>query len=126
MTVNKRIFHMQKSIFIILLLNLTLAGGALATAAVDAPPAATAVVPLWLDGAAESQGLHEAEQVKDYGSPDHPNRSVRNITEPDLEFFRAPHPDGCGVIILPGGGYYAESLEHWKATTLRAGSIRLT
>jgi acetyl esterase/lipase len=53
----------------------------------------------------ESKGLVVTEQMDDRGRSGAPDRRYRNITTPHLEIFRAPHPNGCGVVILPGGGY---------------------
>lgn len=92
--------------------NLLLGGTAcLHAAPASTPVAEPVVVPLWPAGPMESSGLNETEEIKDYGSPDNHNRSVRNITEPDLEIFRAVKPNGCGVVIIPGGGYYAETMD---------------
>jgi acetyl esterase/lipase len=33
------------------------------------------------------------------------DRRFRNVTEPNLEIFRAEKPDGTAVLIMPGGGY---------------------
>jgi acetyl esterase/lipase len=103
---------MKNSIAIALLFNLLLGGTACLQAAPTSPPVAEpVVVPLWPGGSIESRGLHEAEEIKDYGGPGHHDRSVRNITEPDLEIFHAAKPNGCGVVIIPGGGYYAETMD---------------
>lgn len=65
-----------------------------------------AVVPLWADGPAEGRDWHEVEQMDDRGNAEAHDRRYRNITQPDIEIFRAAHPNGSGVLIMPGGGYY--------------------
>ncbi len=67
---------------------------------------ASAVVPLWRDGPVESKNLLLPEQIEDRGQPEFPDRRHRNITNPEIEFFRAEKPNGSGVIIMPGGGYW--------------------
>ncbi len=95
---------MQKLFSVTLMLNLICAG----TARLSAAPVLTTVpiiVPLWPDGPAESKHWHETEQTNNRGTPDAPDRAVRNITAPDIEIFRASQPSGTGVLIMPGGGY---------------------
>lgn len=64
------------------------------------------VVPLWPDGPAEGRDWHEAELMDDRGNAESHDRRYRNITQPDVEIFHAAHPNGTGVLIMPGGGYY--------------------
>ena len=102
---------MQKTIATTLMLNLILSG-IFSTSAADRTTAGEpSVTPLWPDGPAESQGLHEAEQTTERGNPHDHDRVVRNITDPDLEIFRAGQPGGAGVIIMPGGGYHYETVD---------------
>jgi len=63
------------------------------------------VVPLWPEGAMESKGLPDDEQLDDRGQPGAHDRRFRYVTEPNLEIFRADRPNGTGVLVIPGGGY---------------------
>ena len=63
------------------------------------------VMPLWPHGPVESKGLPDEEQMNDRGHPGAHDRRFRNITQPDMEIFRAQKPNGTGVLIMPGGGY---------------------
>jgi acetyl esterase/lipase len=85
-----------------------LCGGSvlLAGGLAHAQPANPTVVPLWPEGPAEGRDWHEAEVMDDRGNAESHDRRYRNITQPDIEVFRAAHPNGTGVLILPGGGYY--------------------
>ena len=92
----------------------TFGGGALAAGALDQQPqnAKPLVVPLWKGGPAESKGLPSNEMVEDHNSNGGvPNRRYWNITQPELEVFRADKPNGTGILILPGGGYAGEMMD---------------
>lgn len=104
--------NMKTTTALTIMSNLILGAGAFAAGPMEATlPATSVVVPLWPGGPEESRGLHEAEEIKERGSPNDHDRIVRNITVPDLEIFRSPHPNGCGIVIIPGGGYYYETMD---------------
>ena len=70
------------------------------TGLVPAPAADPQVIPLWEKGAPGfEERRHEPEQAKDYW--------VRNIHNPSITVFPAPHAkaNGTAVLIVPGGGH---------------------
>lgn len=85
-------------------------------------PAATEI-PLWPGVAPGSQGLSLKESITERSSdPRQRDRFVSGVLQPRLLVFRAPKPNGTGVIITPGGGYVREVLDkegletaHWLA-----------
>jgi acetyl esterase/lipase len=63
-----------------------------------APPGAPATLPvasLVMDGARGARQLQ-----------------LRGVAHPQLNVFRAPHPDGTGLLVFPGGGYRYLSLQN--------------
>ena len=55
-------------------------------------------LPLWPDGAPNSNGLTGGEKEVS------PHR-LSNVTAPTITVYRAPQPNGIAVIMCPGGGY---------------------
>ena len=55
-------------------------------------------LPLWPNGAPNSNELKGDEQEMDNGR-------VSNIKNPDITVYRAEHPNGMAEIMWPGGGY---------------------
>lgn len=63
-------------------------------------------IPLW--GARTppgSEGLTLQEQVIDQGTPGDPQRSIQGVCEPTLTAHLPAQPNGCAVVVIPGGGY---------------------
>jgi len=62
-------------------------------------------LPLWPHGTPEPAQVGAPEI--DAGNPAIPNTldSVRNVTQPTLAVYAPGHPNGVGVVVLPGGGY---------------------
>lgn len=72
----------------------------------ESPEPTSLVLPLWPEPAKDSGRPEVKETVQDIGHPGAPDRRYRNITQPQLEVFRAENPNGTGVLIMPGGGYW--------------------
>ena len=62
-------------------------------------------LPLWPNGAPNSNELKGDEQEMDNGR-------VSNIKNPDITVYRAEHPNGMAVIMCPGGGYARLAMNH--------------
>ena len=62
-------------------------------------------LPLWPNGAPNSNELKGDEQEMDNGR-------VSNIKNPDITVYRAEHPSGMAVIMCPGGGYARLAMNH--------------
>ena len=62
-------------------------------------------LPLWPNGAPNSNELKGDEQEMDNGR-------VTNIKNPDITVYRAEHPNGMAVIMCPGGGYARLAMNH--------------
>ena len=62
-------------------------------------------LPLWPNGAPNSNELKGDEQEMDNGR-------VTNIKNPDITVYRAEHPSGMAVIMCPGGGYARLAMNH--------------
>lgn len=62
-------------------------------------------LPLWPNGAPNSNELKGDEQEMDNGR-------VSNIKNPDITVYRAEHPSGIAVIMCPGGGYARLAMNH--------------
>ena len=62
-------------------------------------------LPLWPNGAPNSNELKGDEQEMDNGR-------VSNIKNPDITIYRAEHPNGMAVIMCPGGGYARLAMNH--------------
>ena len=62
-------------------------------------------LPLWPNGAPNSNELKGDEQEMDNGR-------VSNIKNPDITVYRAEHPNGMAVIMCPGGGYARLAMSH--------------
>lgn len=62
-------------------------------------------LPLWLDGAPNSNGLTGGEKEVS------PHR-ISNVTDPTITVYRAPQPNGMAVIMCPGGGYSRLAMDH--------------
>jgi acetyl esterase/lipase len=63
-------------------------------------------IPVWPDGAAESNGITEAETEQD--------GRISHISTASMKIFPADSSKntGIGVLICPGGGYWIEAAEH--------------
>ena len=86
------------------LLLLTLA---LATARAADP----VVIKLWPKGAPEPEGFVAAGPESTVDKGDGIQRTS-NVTEPTLTLYRPEKPNGCAVIVAPGGGYGILAIEH--------------
>jgi acetyl esterase/lipase len=62
-------------------------------------------LPLWPNGAPNSNELKGDEQEMDNGR-------VSNIKNPGITVYRAEHPNGMAVIMCPGGGYARLAMNH--------------
>ena len=62
-------------------------------------------LPLWPNGAPNSNELKGDEQEMDNGR-------VSNIKNPDITVYRAEHPNGMAVSMCPGGGYARLAMNH--------------
>lgn len=62
-------------------------------------------LPLWPNGAPNSNELKGDEQEMDNGR-------VSNIKNPDITIYRAENPNGMAVIMCPGGGYARLAMNH--------------
>ena len=62
-------------------------------------------LPLWPNGAPNSNELKGDEQEMDNGR-------VSNIKNPGITVYRAEHPSGMAVIMCPGGGYARLAMNH--------------
>ncbi len=62
-------------------------------------------LPLWPDGAPNTNGLTGEEQE----SP--PNR-ISNVTQPTITVYRPEQPNGMAIIMCPGGGYSHLATDH--------------
>ena len=62
-------------------------------------------LPLWPDGAPNSNGLTGGEKEVS------PHR-LSNVTAPTITVYRAPQPNGMAVIMCPGGGYSRLAMDH--------------
>lgn len=67
--------------------------------------AQTIELPLWADGAPNSNGLTGEERILE------PNRPS-NITQPSITVYRPNEPNGMAVIMCPGGGYGRLAMDH--------------
>lgn len=62
-------------------------------------------IPLWPNGAPNSNGLQGTED--DMG-----NGRVSNITSPSITVYKASRPNGVAIIMCPGGGYARLAMNH--------------
>lgn len=62
-------------------------------------------LPLWPNGAPNSNGLVGAEQLFNNGG-------VFNVTDPTITVYPAFRPNGMAIIMCPGGGYSALAMDH--------------
>lgn len=62
-------------------------------------------LPLWPDGAPNSNGLQGSEKELE------PNR-LSNITSPTITVYRPGYPNGIAIIMCPGGGYARLAMNH--------------
>ena len=65
----------------------------------------TVELPLWPNGAPNSNELSGAEQRQNNGE-------VSNVTEPTLTVYPAARPNGMAIIMCPGGGYSRLAMNH--------------
>lgn len=56
-------------------------------------------------------GVHWENKEKQYRSEIWNNEVVTNVSVPTMEVFRPENPNGTSVIVAPGGGLYALSIE---------------
>lgn len=63
------------------------------------------VLPLWPDGAPNSNGLTGEQEDLEGGR-------VANVVNPTITVYRAERPNGMAVIMCPGGGYARLALAH--------------
>lgn len=73
---------------------------------VDLERAPDEIIRLWPDGAAGADRVSFTEQIIErenaFGLRD---RAALTVTDPTLSVFRAEHPNGHAILIIPGGGY---------------------
>lgn len=62
-------------------------------------------LPLWPDGAPNSNGLQGSEKELE------PNR-LSNVTSPSITVYRPQRPNGMAIIMCPGGGYARLAMDH--------------
>lgn len=62
-------------------------------------------LPLWPNGAPNSNGLIGAEEFFNNGG-------VSNVTDPTITVYPAFRPNGMAIIMCPGGGYSALAMNH--------------
>lgn len=80
------------------------AGAALEAALRDTPP--DAIIPLWPSGAPGGENVSVVEEeISRPNTEGLPDRIVRFVRAPHLSYFRAAHPNGSALLIIPGGGY---------------------
>ena len=63
------------------------------------------VIPLWPDGAPNSNGLTGTEEDLEGGR-------VANVTEPSITVYPAAKPNGMAIVACPGGGYVRLAMNH--------------
>lgn len=63
------------------------------------------VLPVWENGAPESNGIAEAQEQTNTERP-------TNITEAILYVYPASHPNGIAIVCCPGGGYQHLAMAH--------------
>jgi acetyl esterase/lipase len=75
-------------------------------------PEPTATVKLWPKGAPEEPGAKiEPEKVI---APKNEKDVLRvtNVSDPTIAIYRPANPNGCAVLVCPGGGYSILAIEH--------------
>ncbi len=85
---------------------------------VDTKRAPDEVLPLWPDGAPGGEAVQLTEHVQTRMDPQNvPYDSAVDVTAPTLSVFRAAHPDGSAILIVPGGGYSLVVVDHegWES-----------
>lgn len=88
------------------------------TLLVDPGRAPDEVLPLWPDGAPGGTAVQLTEHVETRMDPQNvPYDSAVDVTRPTLSVFRAAHPDGSAVLVVPGGGYSLVVVDHegWES-----------
>ncbi|MCE0494766.1 alpha/beta hydrolase [Vibrio salinus] len=75
------------------------------------------VIPLW----PEPDAMPEMQQCYQERSsdPERPDRAVLNITRPEIVVFKPEHPNGIGILLLPGGGYQRVAVDREGTDTAR-------
>ena len=77
------------------------------------------ILPLWPKGNPDGWTRHDKEISENDGGGD--LLLVRNVSSPTLEVFRSKSakPSSPTVLVLPGGGYSVEAIEHegWEIAT---------
>ena len=63
------------------------------------------VIPLWPDGAPNSNGLTGTEEDLEGGR-------VANVTKPSITVYPAAKPNGMAIVACPGGGYVRLAMNH--------------
>ena len=65
-----------------------------------------ALIDLWPDGPPGAPKPLPSELVQERSTdPAAPDRALLHIARPRLALFRAPHPNGAAMLVMPGGGY---------------------
>lgn len=62
-------------------------------------------VPLWPNGAPNSNGAEGKEQERDGGR-------VSNVSEPSITVYKSTNPNSTTIIMCPGGGYSGLAMNH--------------
>ena len=77
------------------------------------------ILPLWPKG--NPEGWSRSDKESSENSSDGDLLLVKNVSSPTLEVFRSKSakPGAPTVLVLPGGGYYVEAIEHegWEIAT---------
>jgi len=108
------------SVAVLALLSLGLVRSARAAPRVAAVEPAAPEVALWPGAAPGSQDLALKESITERSTdPQHRDRFRAGVLHPRLLVFRAPKPNGAGLIIAPGGGYVREVLDKEGFETAR-------
>jgi acetyl esterase/lipase len=69
-------------------------------------------VDLWPNGVPGAPAQIGAEDVKDTGKPNQPDRHVRNVHKPTLTIYKPTGKSAeAAIIICPGGGYHILALD---------------
>jgi acetyl esterase/lipase len=67
---------------------------------------------LWPGGAPEPAGFKIEAEKEIPKKNDADVKRVTNVSEPTITIYRPEKPNGCAVIVAPGGGYSILAIEH--------------
>lgn len=83
------------------------AGASAPAAELEPPPGSADRIALWPSGLAPGDKplAEPARIVGCSNDPVLPDRCILHVSEPYMVVYRPHHPDGVGLLVLPGGGY---------------------